>query len=568
MRESRNNVFKGIDERILISGGVDIASSMSNFRISSDGSLEKRPENNQVLNIGAAIEGIWKGKLDGEDVTVFSAGGELIKLYRDEGTFEVLGVIGTGHCEFFVFGGALYVMNGSTYTKLSGGVLSSVEGYIPTIAVSCTPDGAGTSFEQLNLLTDKRKQLFSADGISTEYKLAESDIRSVESVYCSGVEITGYTVDTSAGKITFALPPAEGLNSLEVIYSKSGNDRGLITGCRKAMPFGGNSDGRIFLWGNAAKPNCRFHSELANGIPSAEYFPVNNFTLIGNDEITCIVQQYNKQLIFTKNAAYYSYCELNTDSLGNVYSSFPVFNLNGEKGCLLLMNGCVIDNMPVTLCGDGLNVWESTSVENEKNAVCISGAISETAKLAITFGVDSGNVKLFDFPISRELFFYAGGTLNVYDYTNGRWYRYNGMDMDEYCVCGQELYYSKGAYLYVFSESESYCGNTVNCSYRSAYTNFGYVSGRFDLVGAYADVYIVGPVSAAIAFEDAAGRNCSRVYRFAAGESGARRLEIRPHLKRCGPVRLTVTLTGAGSLNINGFTVKTKKRERSSRSGI
>ncbi|MBO7157079.1 MAG: hypothetical protein J6W31_00590, partial [Clostridia bacterium] len=86
------------------------------------------------------------------------------------------------------------------------------------------------------------------------------------------------------------------------------------------------------------------------GQPSAEYFPENNYTVIGSYPITDIISQYDRQLIFTKERAYYSYCQLRTDVEGHLYSSFPVFNLNGEKGSLLPFGGCIMNNEPVTVC--------------------------------------------------------------------------------------------------------------------------------------------------------------------------------------------------------------------------
>jgi len=373
--------FVGIDERKRLSEGFTHATSMLNLRVTDSGSLEKRGNIESFAVFDSDIDGIWHGEIAKQEFIAIAEGNRLWRVDVSDGKRALIGDIGTGVCLMFKFNGLLYIKTDTTYQKYDGLNLQTVSGYVPTVAISCSADGSGEIFEQINLISDKRRQLFSGDGVSTKYSLAEKAIGGISYVLLDGILYGGrYTVDNENGAVVFESPIPKGLNNLEIVYRKdiSESDRARIMGCRRAMLFGGNSDGRVFLYGNDDYPNYRFHSELASGIPSAEYFPINAFTVIGNSRINCIVQQYDRQLIFTRDTAYYSYCELKSDSLGNTVSSFPVFSLNSEKGCLIETDGCVINNTPVTLCIDGLNLWESTSVVNEKNARCISMPICDT----------------------------------------------------------------------------------------------------------------------------------------------------------------------------------------------
>ena len=561
--------FSGIDQRIKLQNGLSVASAMRNYRVTDSGALEKRPMRTPLFMLQDAIDGIWKGRLNGSERLLAACSGRLYDYDRETGYLTVIGVIGSGECCFFEHGGALYMLNGEKYMKYDGVTLSEVAGYIPAVAISCSPDGSGTPFEQLNLLNDSRRQLFNGDGSSNVYYLSEKRVDSVDRVTVDGISESDYTVDTALGAVQFTHTPPGGLNNVEITYSKRTGGRERITNCRRAMKFGGNSDGRIFLWGNAALPSHRFYSDIADGVPSVEYFPVNNFTVIGDSEITCIVQQYDKQLIFTRERAYYSYCELKEDALGNVYSSFPVFSLNGEKGCVLNMCGVVVDNKPVTLCGDGINVWESTGIENEKNAVCISGPIEETVRQALAASDSAIPPKLFDYQSRREMFFVFASTAYVYNYGNGSWYIFDGFGCREFFVYGDELYIAYGKTLYVYSEGEGFGDPSVGCVWQSAFTRLSQPAGRFDVFSFEADVEITGPVKVTFAFEQrGGGAESTRTYEFGYTESGFKRLQMRPHLKRCTPVRVTVSTAGAGRCSLHGLTIKKSEKGRSNKNGL
>lgn len=565
----RTEGFDGLDERVTLQNGISIAGSMRNFRLTAESALEKRPTRTLIHTDPHNIDGVWKGVIGGSEKTLIAAGGTLYSFDRADDAVTVIGQIGNGSCDFFKFGGSLYILNGDKYSRYDGNTVAEVEGYVPCTAVSCSPGGEGTPFEPLNLLNDARRQLFNGNGSDTVYKLAETDLDDVLYVKIDGEEELRYAADLTGGTVTFTNAPASGLDNVEICYTKSGNGRSRITKCRKAMQFGGNSDGRIFLWGNPDLPDCRFYSDIADGVPCAEYFPVHNFTVIGSSAITCIVQQYDRQLIFTKERAYYSYCELKDDGNGNVRSSFPVFSLNGEKGCLITSSGCVIDNKPVTLCGDGLNVWESTGVENEKNAVCISGALCETMRYAASAAESGAGPKLFDFLCRRELYFIFGPTAYVYNYGTGRWYTLDGFSCDGFFVYGNEIYFYSGKKLYVYSDGEGFADSGFSCEWQSVFSNLGRGSGKYDAVNCEADVYITGPAKLRLEIGQKNGvGGASREYEFAFGDEGHRRLSVRPHVKRALPAYVKITTSGAGSIKIYGITVTTRKRERSDRNGI
>ncbi len=442
----RATAFRGLDERLRFSDDLATAQELTNYCVTESRTLRKRPGQQVVLTAGAPIDGMWSGYLGTEHHFLFASAGKLYRASADFTERTTLGNIGSGKCVFFEFSKKVYIKTSSRYCVYDGTSVHEVVGYIPLVVIGSTPEGAGEPFEDVNMLTTYRRVQFVTNATDTVYHLPEKGLASISGLSLDGKNgaVAPSAVSSSNGTITFAEPLGDG-HILEVTYRTYGDKRATILRSTGVMLFGGSTDGHVFLWGDPEQPNVRYHSELADGQPSAEYFPENNYTVIGDSEITDIVSQYDRQLIFTKDRAFYSYCELQTDTLGNTYASFPVYNLHGEKGNLLRNAGCILENDPVTLCADGLNRWSSTTVENERNAKCFSEPVGETMRDAIAHAAYD-EMCLFNLRATGELFFFYGGTgALVYRYRVGAWYKYVGLQAKYPVEYGGKLYFATEA---------------------------------------------------------------------------------------------------------------------------
>ncbi len=468
------NGFGGLDERRVFSDDAAFSPHMRNFRVTENGTLQKRHGLTALITAEQAITGLWSGFLGGVRYLLFIAGGVLYRVDSENGLPVEMGEVGEGESALFQFGDLLYIKNANRYSRFDGEQVTEVEGYAPLIAIGCTPEGVGDSFEDINLLSSRRRVRFSCDGRATTFRLPEKQLASILSVTLDGAVYTGsVSADLTAGTVTLETAPAEGINNLEILYDTGEDRREVILEASGVMLFGGDTDGHVFLWGNDTYPAYRFHSELASGVPSAEYFPENNYTIIGGSRITDIISQYDRQLIFTKERAYYSYCQLQTDTQGNVYASFPVYNLNGEKGSVLANMGCIMHNQPVTLCADGLNKWESTAVENEKNAVCFSGPIGETVR-SLLAGGDFRGVRLFNLRATGELFFVIGDEAFVFHYPTGVWYAYDNFRAEYMTEHEGRLYLVRDNCILFLDPSSAYDEEgVIRAVWESPYTSLG-----------------------------------------------------------------------------------------------
>ncbi len=406
------NGFKGLDERAGCSPSVSSLPKLVNMRVTESGHLEKRCGYSSLCKIaeGVPITALWKGQTD-EGEAILAACGKAVYKSTDGGeSFAKLLDTEDTVMKFFSFGGKVYCLGGGLY-RCTGEDVGEVEGYVPTVATGCSSDGAGTVLESPNMLTQKRRVLYNGDGKSTVFSLPEKGLAAVNSVKVNGELLIGkYTSDKTNGTVTFYTAPTDGINNVEICYTASGGEESkkIITGCRYAVVF----ESRLFVYGCAEYPDRVYRSELADGIPSCEYFSELGYHSF-EKSVTSLIPCYNRLLIFFDDSACFTYADLKTDSTGVSRTSFPVYELHSSKGNTVPGVGCSIENTPVTLCRDGLNRWVSTAIADERSAENISQrAVGFISKL----GSSSTGIFLFARKAKSELWLCTSyGTL-VYSY--------------------------------------------------------------------------------------------------------------------------------------------------------
>ncbi|MBQ8254949.1 MAG: hypothetical protein IJY94_05535 [Clostridia bacterium] len=284
--------FRGVDfrgEEINLTRSPDVLNMWKDYKETE--SIRTRP--------GLALKNAMADKVYG---IFFYNGAELVhagtKLYKitDNGSEELLGDMNEATSSGFVYEGIFYIKDGKSYLRYDGTEIKPVEGFIPTTTIGRAPMGGGTKHQDVNMLSDYRRNTFLSDGGSFDYYLDAMNIDDdflpqitysylqEESVPDeeSGEETFGYTpvtrvldaseyeVDYAKGKITFLnfapdAPATDGQDNIEVLFKKqvvddSGNEvyRKLILDCTLLQVF----DNRVFFSGNPDHPNYVWHSSL------------------------------------------------------------------------------------------------------------------------------------------------------------------------------------------------------------------------------------------------------------------------------------------------------------------
>lgn len=168
----------------------------------------------------------------------------------------------------FVYENVWYYKDGTNYLKYDGTTVEQIGGYIPTTTIARKPEGGGTVYEDVNMLTGMRKNTFLSDGGSFVYFL---DVRNLDTDFVPQITHNGeavpeadYTVDYTEGKITFTnyapdAPLTDGQDNIVVTFKKTvPGYRENILKCNLLQVF----DNRVFFSGNPDYPNVVWHCSL------------------------------------------------------------------------------------------------------------------------------------------------------------------------------------------------------------------------------------------------------------------------------------------------------------------
>lgn len=404
--------------------------AMSNFYITENWKLRKRPGTVLLAETDFPVDVLWSGTVDGTERIVYASAGWLYRL--DPGTWASTALCSLGTFTPLLFGhsGKLYIADTTDFRSWDGTTVASVAGYRPLVAVSTPPAGGGTALEANNLLTGAKRQWFSSFTGTATYQVRETAITSIDWVKLNGVTQTTpaqYTINLTNGTITFVSAPATGNpNNVEIAWTKtSTSERSAITSLRWQTAFGSTNDVRLFGWGDPANPRIIRHTGLADGIPSAEYWPALGQFTVGSpgSTITDAVRQQDRLSIFTDQDAWYASATTITDALGRSIAAFAITPLHGYLGQVAPGQTRLVNNAPVTLTNSGVQRWETSGVKDERSATYISKRVQPGLA-----PYDLSHAITFDWDTRGEMWILVGdGIAYIWNYRLDAWYRFDGI---------------------------------------------------------------------------------------------------------------------------------------------
>lgn len=449
------------------------ATNMYNFRVTNNFKLKEREGyKTQISGLTSGVKGMWYGKLNGTYFFLFANNGHLYKLIA--GVKTDLGTLTNAETKFIPFGNKVYILNGSEYKSFDGTTFQVVSGYVPLVNIGGSPSGVNAKpFESINLLTAAKRMTLRSDGIANEYLIASaSPITSINFVKHLGNTLTlgvDYTQNLATKKVTMTVVKlaANVYDDVEIGWTDGTSDRAIIENCRYAMDYSGQTDSRVFLWGNANFKNYRFWTELANGVPSAEYFTATSQDILGSGQyaITDITKQYDRQKIFFEDGggAMYSYYDFT-----NGIVSFPVFELNEEVGQVAFNQSQVIKNNIFTL-QNGVRAWEASTVRDQTNENLISQRIQDTLT-----SVDLTIAKTVNWKEKQEYWINVGSIVWIYNYLNSTWYKFDNITATCFLVVNGELYFGTSSTIEKFDITKlNDNGTAIKAVWEMGFFDFG-----------------------------------------------------------------------------------------------
>lgn len=457
--------------------------NMTNFYITSDYKLKKIFGYKMVHNFNSVIQGLYPTVISNINYLLVATGGHLYAIKEENLNNEEewsnlvpedLGEISDSTTSFFVFNKKVYVLTGSEYKCWDGIELKDVEGYIPKVYISTSPNGSGTVFEPINLLTGKRHQTFNGNGTDKIFKLAERNLLSVDRVIVNAEDVnTGYTVDLSAGTVTFDTAPTEAMDNVDIYWTVENKDRHFIENMKAGIIFGGGVDTRVFLYGNADEQNRIRYSAVADTVPSVEYFPGVNQIDVGanNFAVTDLRRHYDRLLVTTNKPDAY-YMTLDTiDIDGVATTSTQTYPLNEVHGNVAFAQGQVIDNDPVTIDKNSIIRWRSTNVRDERNMKDISQKI----RLDLN-NINMKTAKTMDFQPQSQLWVAFGSKVYIYNYLNDTFSRLSlDHEVQELSEMNSNIYMATqdGKLMKFGEEFSTFDGEIIKAHWEMNFYDFG-----------------------------------------------------------------------------------------------
>jgi hypothetical protein len=262
--------FRGVDfrgEEINIVRSPDSLNVWKDYKETE--SIRTRPGMEQKVPFDDIVYGIffYKGKM------LVHSGTKLYKVENGVKT-AIYSNLNEAASDGFVYDEVFYFKDGLHYLKYDGTTMENVVGYVPTTAISCKPMGGGTKHEDINMLSDYRKNSFLADGGSFSFFLdvvnIDEDFVPVVTYNDEVVATSEYAVDYKEGKVTFLhftpdVPLTDGQDNVVIEFKKAVIDKNgvkkyseAIMECTLLQVF----DNRVFFSGNDEHPNMVWHCSL------------------------------------------------------------------------------------------------------------------------------------------------------------------------------------------------------------------------------------------------------------------------------------------------------------------
>lgn len=262
--------FRGVDfrgEEINLVRSPDSQNVWKDYRKTS--SIRTRPGMELKVSFPSTVYGIffYKGiKLvhSGKNLYTVTDGGKKTIIHS---------ALNEAPSDAFVFNGIWYFKDGLNYLQYDGTTLKDVEGYVPTTSISKSAmTTGGSTLEDVNMLTGRRKNSFLADG-TLDYVL---DAKDIDTDFAPIITVNDevwtdrYTVDYKEGVIHFTEAPVvigtDGRDNVFIEFSKTVNDEGSTTNkyrdailkCTLLQVF----DNRVFFSGNPDYPSTVWHCSL------------------------------------------------------------------------------------------------------------------------------------------------------------------------------------------------------------------------------------------------------------------------------------------------------------------
>lgn len=335
--------FRGVDftdDAVNETRSPDSLNMWKNYK-SLGKKIETRPDIELQLQLENTIYGLFFYTINNVDHWIIHSGVSLYDYNPNTKALTILKANGMNpfNSTAFIYNNLFFIKDGINYLEYNGTTIKDVEGTIPLTSIGRKPAGGGTQYQDINLLSDYRKNSFWSDGTSTEYHLDATGISNTGvQVWINDVlqESNTYTIDTVNGVITFTTAPVAAIDEDNVVIQFAKPVSGYankIKKCTIATMF----DNRVFFSGNQDYPNAVFWCSYND----PRYISDMNYALEGTDiaQVKSMVAGNNALWVFKEPSQanttvfYHVPLESYDERLGDTVKTYPSVHSSISTGC-------------------------------------------------------------------------------------------------------------------------------------------------------------------------------------------------------------------------------------------
>lgn len=166
------NNFRGVDFRGL---EVNLLRSPDSLNVWKDYKETESIRTRPSMELNTAFEDAIYGIFFYGDKMIVHSGKTLYTIENGTKT-AIFDGLNEAKSNSFIYDNIFYFKDGKHYLQYDGNIIKNVVGYIPTTTIARKPMGGGTKYEDVNMLSDYRKNSFLADGVSFSFFLDAMNI--------------------------------------------------------------------------------------------------------------------------------------------------------------------------------------------------------------------------------------------------------------------------------------------------------------------------------------------------------------------------------------------------------
>ena len=460
------------------------AMDMRNFRILSDGTLEKRCGVSMRYALGAPIRGLWEGTVSGETYLFAVSGNRIFRKGHKDTNPTAIYTLPTseGAVSFAFYNERLYLFDGATVLLFQTATdnFSVAEGYTPLYGKNWHPTQLGEVHEPLNLLQNKiRIHYFNSNG-STTFNLPFT-CEQIHTVRVNGTTTNLYSF--TSGTSSFTIPaslsivaPVEVTVTLDSAFSsrdnvlKASNATVFLTPHHQTLMTFGGSYGYYIYRSAPVSDEMLKECLLTCGSADPLYFQRDTLFTVGSSQhpIRALCQLDDRMLVFNDQSIWAIRYLNNTDEEAEILPVRAPIGCSSPRGVILC------DGYPVTV-GDG-GIFRLRFPSDDPNlcdATSLSKQIAERLNTdllhrAILFWSRASNQLWIRDPQDSD------GVVWICDLDRSLWFSYDGIHANQFFEWEGNVWFTTdgGDICYFDEASNNDCGSPISAGYTSHYLAF------------------------------------------------------------------------------------------------